>query len=516
MKIITGENMRKLDRKVINECKINSLTLMENAGKSVTDFLLEHFPDLKKKRICILCGRGNNGGDGFVVARLLNKRKVKVKIFLIANKHDIEGDARTNLNRLVKDKMQLSEVSEIKKFEGVKKELSSYDIIVDALLGTGFKGVVSGLFAEVINYVNSLNAVVVSIDLPSGLNVDDGQVIGPCIKADYTVTLGLIKVGLVVYPGANYCGKVLVKDIGIPEKLVNAEKTPLNFIVKEEITSMFPERAEDVNKGTVGKVVVVGGSVGLTGALYMAGLSALRSGCGLVTLAFSQSLYNIIACKSTELISKPLPENSNKALGAKAEEDIIRLCETHDALALGPGLGRDKETARLVKNLINRVKIPVVLDADGLNLISDNVDILKNKKASFVLTPHPGEMSRLTRMNLEDVQKNRIEVASKFAKKYNVILVLKGARTVVADPSGEIFINSTGNSGLASAGTGDVLTGMIASFLARGGTALNSAIIGVFLHGLAGDLAKDDKGECGMIAGDVIDNIPYAIKKVLE
>jgi len=516
MKVVTGEDMRKIDAKAISEYKIDSLTLMENAGKGILDFLKQEFPDLKKKKICILCGKGNNGGDGLVVSRLLSQMKVKSNVFLIARKEELKKDVKTNLNRLLKEKVRVKEITSFKDLKEVESDLKMYDIIIDALLGTGFTGAVTGLLAKLIELVNSLDSIVVSVDLPSGLNANNGQVISSCIKADYTVTLGLVKVGLLIYPGANYVGKIVVKDIGIPKELVESENLQLNFVLKEDLFNIFPKRNPDCNKGSVGKVLVVGGSVGLTGAPSLTSLAALRSGCGLVTLGIPSSLNSIIETKLTEVISKPLPENSNGTIGLNSESCILEMSESYDVLVLGPGLGKDKEIGQVVKNLVREIKIPVVLDADALNLISSNVLVLKDKKAPFVLTPHPGEMSRLTNIPIEDIQANRIDVAKEFARKYNVILVLKGARTVIADPDGNIFINSTGNSGLATAGTGDVLAGMIAGFIAQGAGILNSTIIGVYLHGLAGDIAKESKTEYGMIASDVLDNIPNAIKEVIK
>ncbi|MFH1825376.1 MAG: NAD(P)H-hydrate dehydratase [Candidatus Firestonebacteria bacterium] len=516
MKVVNGEDMRKIDTKAIVKFKIPSIDLMENAGKGVVDFLKQEFPDFKKKKICILCGKGNNGGDGLVIARWLTHMKVKVRVFLFAKKEELKKDVKINLNKLLKEKVTVNEVANFKDLAEIESEIKMDDIIIDALLGTGFTGAVTGLLAKLIDYVNTLETIVVSVDLPSGLNANNGQVISSCIKADYTVTLGIMKVGTLIYPGASYTGKLIVKDIGIPKDLIESDDIQLNFIVKEDLLNIFPKRIPDCNKGSAGKVLIIGGSVGLTGAPCLAGLSALRTGCGLVTLGIPASLNDIIEVKLTEVISKPLPENSNRALGLNSESYILNMSKNHDVLVLGPGLGRDKETGQLVRNLIREIRIPVVLDADGLNLISGNVSVLKNKKAPFILTPHPGEMSRLANITIEDVQSNRIEVARDFAKKYNVILILKGARTVVAHPAGNVFINSTGNSGLATAGTGDVLTGMIAGIIAQGVNVLNGSMIGVYLHGLAGDMARESKTEYGMIASDVVENIPKAIKEIMK
>ncbi len=516
MKIATGDIMRRIDRKAVSELGIKSEVLMENAGRAVADFISGKYSAGKLPRVLVLCGKGNNGGDGLVVARLLTKKKCFVEAVMFARKEEADGDVKLNLAKCLKERVKVRHITLSKDFESLKEELSSCDVIVDALLGTGFRGAVSGFLSNVIDFVNSLPCLVVSVDLPSGLNASSGQSAGACVIADYTVTFGLNKIGLCIYPGIEYAGEVVTADIGIPEKAVDRESIRTNLVEASDAAVLFPPRGQDCNKGTLGKVLVAGGSPGMTGAPCMSGISALRSGCGLVTLGVPESSCAIVEAKTLELMTMPLPETCAKTLSLKAGSRLLELLKGYNVLALGPGLGRDKETAAFVRMLVAECPIPIVLDADGLTLMANHVEDFAKTKAPVIITPHPGEMSRLIGMSVEFVQGARVETAREFAKKFGVIVVLKGARTVTASPDGEVFINSTGNCGMATAGTGDVLTGVIASFVAQGAKPLKAAILGTYIHGLAGDLARDIMGEHGLIASDVTANIPAAIRKTIS
>jgi len=504
--------MRKIDKTAILQYKIPSLVLMENAGEQVVSFILEKFPSLENLKVMVICGKGNNGGDGFVISRLLKKKRVNVSTFLLASKGSCEGDAAINLGKLIKSGVEISEITDLAAVDKFEKEIQEADLVIDAMLGTGCEGRVSLIFGKVIEIINALEkAEVISVDVPSGLNSDNGQVSGPCIYADYTVALGLVKLGLVVSPGVNFTGELVVKDIGIPLAVVQAENVNLNFTTKKDVSAFCKKRAADSNKGTVGKILVVGGSIGLTGAPCLTAQSALMTGSGIVTVACAKGLNDILEVKLTEVMTKPLSQNIDRSLSSLAAASIIDMMEQYDVLALGPGLGKNRDTGKLVYNLIRKVKKPIVLDADGLNFISKDPEVLKEKKGVLVVTPHPGEMSRLMRCTIDMIQKYRVEASLKFAKKYNVITLLKGARTVIALPTGEVFINSTGNPGMSTAGAGDVLTGVIASIIGQGFEPGKAAIYAAFIHGLAGDLAKEEKGEHGLIASDIISNIPGAI-----
>ena len=500
MKLATGDIMRRIDRKAASELGIKSETLMEIAGRAVAEFISERFSGKNKLRVLVLCGKGNNGGDGLVVSRLLAKKKFKVETVMFARKEEAGGDVKLNLAKCGKKNIKVRHVTLSKDFEALREELSSCDVVVDALLGTGFRGAVSGFLSNVIDFVNSLPWFVVSVDLPSGLNASTGQVAGACVKAAHTVTFGLNKIGLCIYPGIKYAGEVSVAGIGIPEAAVDRDSIRTNLVEAGDAAALFPERRPDCNKGSLGKVFIAGGSPGMTGAPCLAGLSALRTGCGLVTLGVPDSSCSIVESKTLELMTKPLPETAAKTFSLKAGARLIELIKGYNVLALGPGLGRDKETASFVKMLVEECPIPLVLDADGLTLMANNVEQFWKAKSPIIITPHPGEMSRLLGVDVEAVQGARVETAREFAKKYGVVVVLKGARTVTASPDGEVFVNSTGNSGMATAGTGDVLTGVIASLVAQGAKPLNAAVLGTYIQGLAGDLARDILGEHGMIA----------------
>ena len=505
--------MREIDFAAIEKYKIPSLKLMENAGMGVVSFLLEEFPELKKMKILVVAGKGNNGGDGFVVSRLLKNKGILVSTWLFAAKNECLKEAKSNLDLLVRTKCSLREVlksSDLKKFE---VELSGADLVVDALLGTGFKGVVSELFGKAIDLINNSKAKVVSVDLPSGLDADDGQVTGSCIEADYTVALGLVKLGTVVLPGLNYAGRLAVKDIGIPPELAEEKEIKLNYSSVQDIFSFLPKRKKDAHKGSVGRMLVVGGSAGMTGAPSLASLAALRTGSGLVTVACSKSLNDIFEVKLTEVMTVPVAENPDRSLSLKAKDRILELLEGFDVLVLGPGLGKNIDTGLLVRSLLKESKKPVVLDADGLNFVAFSPEILKTAKAEVVITPHPGELGRLTGLAIEEIQKNRLETALSFSKKYSVVTVLKGACTVTAFPDGRAYINPTGNPGMATAGSGDVLAGIIGSLIGQKTGPGMAAVSGAFIHGAAGDLAFESWGN-GLIASDIIAGIPEAMRKI--
>ncbi len=516
MKIATGDIMRRIDKRAVQESGIKSEVLMENAGLAVADFVSDLAAAGKPSCVLVLCGKGNNGGDGLVAARLLAKKKNRVLAVMFARKEEVAGDVKLNLAKCAKENVKVRHITLSKDFEDLKKEFTSCDVIVDALLGTGFRGAVSGFLSNVMDFVNSCPGLVVSVDLPSGLNSSTGQIAGACVKADYTVTFGLNKLGLCIHPGLEYAGQVLVADIGLPETAVDRENIRTNLVEAADAALLFPERRPDCNKGSLGRVFIAGGSPGMTGAPCMSGLSALRSGCGLVTLGVPESSCAIVESKTLELMTRPLPETAAKTFSLKAGARLLEMLQGYNVLALGPGLGRDKDTASFVRMLVAECPIPLVLDADGLTLMANHVEDFAKTKAPVIITPHPGEMSRLIGVNVDFVQGARVETAREFAKRFGVVVVLKGARTVTASPEGEVFVNSTGNCGMATAGTGDVLTGVIASFVAQGAKPLNAAILGTYIHGLAGDLAKNIFGEHGLIASDVTANIPAAIRNTLS
>jgi NAD(P)H-hydrate epimerase len=524
MKVATAEEIRDIDRRAIQEYGIPGVVLMENAGAGTAHILLEKYGPLSGKRVGVVCGKGNNGGDGFVVARHLVNEGVTTEVALLTEKSKVQGDARINLDIADRMGIPILEAPDSESFSRVKEILLRSDLIVDAILGTGLTAGVTGFYKDVIELINSLQKPVVAVDIPSGLSSDTGEVPGSCIRANLTVTFGLPKRGLILYPAAEFVGELKVLPIGIPEKVIREAGIKVNLMEVQDIQASLAgspliHRAANSHKGTYGHVLVIAGSRGKTGAALMSSRSALRVGAGLVTLGLPESLNNFLEAASFEVMTVPLPETSEGTFSHRAatwilmgEDGRAPLLAGKNVVALGPGLSTHPETLELVYDLIRNSHQPLVIDADGINALARKPEILLQARAPVVITPHPGEMARF--LGEKNVQSRRIEVAQETAKKYGIYVVLKGARTIISDPNGEVFINLTGNPGMATGGTGDVLTGILAGLIAQGLPILDALKIGVYLHGLAGDLAAQDKGEPGLIAGDVIEEIPYAIKKL--
>ncbi|HHY47830.1 MAG TPA: NAD(P)H-hydrate dehydratase [Firmicutes bacterium] len=514
MKVVLPDEMREIDRVAIEEMGIPGIVLMENAGRQVAAKALEVLGNgVQQKRACIICGKGNNGGDGFVAARHLANRGARVKVFLLARKSEISGDAATNLSILNRMGVDVEELTP-EVLQKAKISFSVSDVLVDAIFGTGFKGEVNGIVATVIDAINDSGRPVVSVDVPSGLDASSGKVRGKCVRATHTVTMGLPKVGLLLYPGASFAGEVTVADIGIPASVLSGDKLKINLTTPERVRSWLPRRDPDTHKGNFGRVLVIAGSEGMTGAACLTSMAALRVGCGLVTLGVPKSLHDYMEVKLTEVITKPLPETGSRSIALAGQGMIEGLLKRNDVLAIGPGMSQDSETVQLVRNVLAGASCPCVVDADGLNALAQDMDIMKVIRAPMVLTPHAGEMARLLGGTSEQVRHNRLEVTRAAAKQWGKVVVLKGARTIVADPSGRVYINPTGNPGMATAGMGDVLTGAIAGLMAQGLLPFEAAIVGVYIHGLAGDLACRALGQMGMVATDVVDRLPASLLAV--
>lgn len=512
MKVVTAGEMKEIDRKAMKDFCIPGLVLMENAGMAVARKVEEMLKGIANPRVVVVSGKGNNGGDGCVAARQLKKSGIETTVLLLGRKRDVKGDARVNLS-IVSKLLPVVEVSsqELKK---LKAELESCDLVVDAIVGTGANDRMKGLVASAITAVGECNKPVVCIDIPSGLDAGNGLPLGVCVRGTETVTLGLPKAGLLLYPGACFAGKLTVADIGLPDKLLEDKNLSLHLLQNKEIASILPQRPPDAHKGSMGRVLVLAGSCGHTGAAVLTSMGALRSGCGLVTLGVPRSLNTIFEIKLTEVITKPLLETEAGTLGLEAEGEIIDMVKQADALAVGPGLARHPETQALVRKLMMTVEKPMVIDADALNILEGDISLLGRRQAPTVITPHPGEMSRLLGIPASKVQAKRVSLSRETAVKQGIVVVLKGARTVIAGSDGNVFINPTGNSGMASAGMGDVLTGIIASLVSQGIECLEAAKAGVFLHGLAGDIAADVKGKEAMIAGDLLDSLSEVFLKI--
>ncbi len=516
--------MQLLDRRTIEEYGVPGLILMENAGLGVLQEMSKRYGDLTRRIITVVAGQGNNGGDGFVLARHLHQQGVRVRVYLLSQKERIKGDARINfliyekiggeLRQLARSKISGEELREI------KSSLHQSDFIVDAIFGTGLTNTRPALseqiYSQVITLMNESTKPIVAVDIPSGITSDTGEVLGAAVKADLTITFGLPKRGHYLYPGAAHRGALRVVDIGIPKTLIREIPCSLNLLTPEEIRQNLPARAVDAHKGNFGHALVIGGSVGKTGAAAMAAQAALRIGAGLVTLAIPSSLNPIMEQKLTEVMTVPLPETSSQTLSLAAEKALMDIAQDKSVIILGPGLSTHPETQELVRKLLHALRPPLILDADGINALAGDTDSLARVKTKLVLTPHPGEMARLLGTTSQKVQSDRLGIVQSFAKRYNVCLVLKGAHTILADPNGPLFINPTGNEGMATAGTGDVLAGMLGGLISQGLDPLQASKIGVYLHGLAGDLVAAHKGAMGMIAGDLIECIPLAIQKIRD
>jgi len=512
MKLATAERMRELDRLTIETVGIPGLVLMENAGRGATDLLLEYYADACEAGVAILCGPGNNGGDGFVVARHLQNRGYACKCFLLGEKQRMAGDARVNLEIAEKIGIHVHELLDARDLETAEDDLGEVGVVVDALFGTGLTRPIAGLGAELIELVNELDAAVVAVDIPSGLGADDGRPTGPVIRADLTCTFGLAKVGQFLYPGRSYCGVVEVVDITIPRSLVDAQFLPCELLEEDLILPFFAPRSPETHKGDFGHVLVVGGSRGMSGAPLLAARAAVLSGAGLVTAAVPAPVMHAVEAGLVEALKVALPADYEGRLSAAALDSLLERMAGKTAVALGPGLGRGQDLEVLLAALVAQAKIPLVIDADGLNNLAGDLALLKKARAPLVLTPHPGEMARLLGKTNAEVQADRPSAAADLAQATEAVVVLKGAGTLVAAPDGRWWINSTGNPGMASGGMGDVLTGMIASFIAQGVPPLDAALCGVYLHGLAGDLAAETVGERALSAAALLDRVPEVIR----
>jgi hydroxyethylthiazole kinase-like uncharacterized protein yjeF len=509
--------MKDLDRRTIQERGIPGIDLMESAGKGAAELLVRYFPQAREGEVAVMAGRGNNGGDGFVIARYLKNWGIRTKVYLFASIKDVSGDALTNLQVWLKMGGDLMEVPSNGNFARVKKEVSITCLIVDAIFGTGLNAAVKGFLKEVISFINALPQPVVAVDIPSGLDATEGKVLGDAVQADLTVTFGLAKIGQVVEPGANYVGTLEVVDIGIPQDLVEKADIKTHVISLDELDFKFlAPRPSQAHKGDYGHLFILAGSPGKTGAAALICNGALRTGTGLVTLGIPATLNPILESKLTEAMTEPLPDAGTGYLAADAGERIVQIVEGKTAVAVGPGISTQPQVQEILLDLIPQLPLPLVIDADGITALASRPDILKQCKSNVILTPHPGEMARLMDSTTQKVQADRIGVAQTFASSFGCIVVLKGNKTVIASPNEAIYINSTGNPGMASGGMGDVLTGMIGGLAAQGLHPLEAAKWGVFLHGLAGDLAAQEVGEISLIASDIIDYLPKAFRSVKE
>ena len=509
-RLVTAQEMREIDRRTIEEVGVPSLLLMENAGLGIVRVVERTFKEKCRKSVAIFCGKGNNGGDGMVVARHLFNRGIPVDVYLVGQRHELKGDALINSQILSGFGIQILQIEQKKDLRRVKE----CDLIVDALLGTGVTGEVRGVLAKVIDWMNRSCLPVVSVDLPSGLHSDDGTYEGACVRPVATATMAELKRGLVIPPGREIAGEVTVVDIGSPDFISQSVGVNTFLLEENDVKNRLPKRPPAAHKGVFGKILILAGSPGMTGAATLASKAALRVGGGLTILGIPRGLNAILEEKLTEVMTKPLPETSNGTLSLKSEPEIGSLLEWADVLAIGPGLTTESETSELVRKVVTGTQRSMVIDADGLNAFSSYSEQLEEKKGEFIITPHYGELSRLIGVPIEEISKNCMEIARESAVRFACVVILKGSPTVIASPEGDVFVNPTGNSGLATPGTGDVLTGMIIGFLAQGCSVLDAGICGVYLHGLAGDIAANAVGERSLIAGDLNRFLEQAILRI--
>jgi NAD(P)H-hydrate epimerase len=521
MYLVTAEEMQNMDKDTINSFGIPGRTLMESAGRGSYAIIIETFPDISLKKVGIVAGRGNNGGDAFVVARYLMENKINTNIFIIGNKDKIKGDAQANLDlveKLIKENSNstITEVTDIDALKQHKAKLLHHDIFIDGIFGTGLNSDVRGIYKEIIQLLNNSKKPIFSIDIPSGLSADTGKPCGVCINATATATFGHPKPGHILYPGDKYTGGLEVVDIGIPKHITKKYNPGLNLLENKDIKALFPKRDSESHKGNFGHVLILAGSPGKTGAAALASNAAMRCGTGLVTLGIPRALNASMEPQVTECMTYPLPDDDKGILTESAFDTIMKIAKDKDAVAIGPGIGTDKCTKNLIAMLIKNLNIPVIIDADGLNIIAENTEILKDAKSDLILTPHPGEMARLARTTTKDIQDNRLQSARNFCDKFNLTLVLKGANTIISLGDKNAFICPTGNPGMASGGMGDVLTGMIAGFKAQGFSCKNAALAGTFIHGVCGDILSESMAEFGFLASDMVKIIPKAIVQILN
>lgn len=515
MRVLSAEQMRELDRRTIEEIGIPSVVLMENAGRGAANRLHERYCDLFPGPVLVLAGKGNNGGDGYVIARCLQQAGWQVQTLVLAQVDSLSGDARLNLDILLRLAGSVHFVPDEASLNSFFETCPAYALLVDALFGTGLTSEVRGHYARAIDWVNAQHAPVVAVDIPSGLDATSGRILGRCVKAAVTLTFAQPKIGHLLYPGVGCVGGLETIDIGIPSFLLESSAPAQYWVDADEARKLLPQRPADGHKGTFGHLLVIAGSPGKSGAAAMTADAAVRAACGLVTLGCPAAIHDILEIKLTEPMTVALPHIEG-VLSLQALEAALALCRDKQALALGPGLGQAAETQALARRLLRESSVPTVVDADGLNALAGHLEILRERTSvGTILTPHPGEMARLAACSVAAVQSDRVGFARAFALQHGCVLVLKGARTITAAPDGQIFINASGHQGMASGGMGDILTGTIGALLAQGLPPVEAAVLGVYLHGRAADRLVPQLGLAGLAATDLLREIPAARHELL-
>jgi ADP-dependent NAD(P)H-hydrate dehydratase / NAD(P)H-hydrate epimerase len=514
VEILTSRQMRDIDRRAVRAFGIPEVVLMENAGLQLFAFLRRTFRDLPARRLLLLCGGGNNGGDTLVLARHLRANSLPYKALLFGRGRNLGGSAGINLGILRRQGAAPGEVRRIEDWRSARRILADSDVVVDGILGTGLSRPVQGLLKTVFQDVNDADAEVVAVDVPSGLSGDTAEVPGPCIAADYTVTFARPKIPHLFPPAEALCGDLHVADISIPREAVIEQKARLDLLERGDLVPLVPVRRADSHKGTFGHVLIVAGSRGKGGAARLASLGALRAGAGLITAAVPAGIQAGFVSHAMEVMTEALPETPEGSLASGGLPHLLRLLSGKRALAIGPGLTSNPETRKLVQELVARARLPVVLDADGLNAFTGEADRLSGRRRPLILTPHPGEFGRLLGIATRKVLDDRLMLAPAFARRHGCWLVLKGHRTLIATPDGTVHVNPTGNPGMATGGSGDALTGILAGLLAQGLEVEAALKLGVYLHGLAGDLAAARTGQSPLLARDILASFPAAFAQL--
>ncbi|HEY5583002.1 MAG TPA: NAD(P)H-hydrate dehydratase [Ruminiclostridium sp.] len=517
MKAVTGTEMGKIDKYSIEQIGIPGMVLMENAALKIVKHIELYFEQKPQamKNVVLVAGKGNNAGDAFAVARHLIIGGSTVKLYCLFDKECINGDARLNFDILQSIGAVTEFLENDSELDNLSADIKNAQIVVDGIFGTGFRGQVQGYIAKVIETINKNSKHTISIDTASGIEATTGKIVGTCVQAHKTVTFELPKIGQLNYPGAHYTGELVVESIGIPMQAIESIEINTNLTDIDFIKTVIPKRKAEFNKGDCGKVAIVTGSLGMAGSGCIAARASLKSGSGLVYVAGPSSLINIYQTVVPEAIAIKL-EDSNGVITQQSISTILEIFKKCNVAAIGPGLSTDDSIYNIISSLAEKASIPVVLDADALNAVAKNTKIFQEFRKDVVITPHPGEMGRLTGLDVSYIQQNRIEVARKYASLWGVVVVLKGARTIIADKNGAVYINPTGNAGMATAGSGDALTGIITSLIGQGVGAFEAAVAGAYLHGLAGDIAAASKGEHGLTAMDIVENVPYAITNTIS
>ena len=504
MKISSVSEMRNLDKTAIEEFGIKEELLMENAGDA-TYFVIYRECGIKGKKFIIFCGIGNNGGDGFVIARKIHSNGGKVKVFILGDKGKYRGAAKLNLDIISR---LMIEIREVESVESVKTDVAHSDAIIDAIFGTGLIREVRGLYGNVIELINDSGKTIFSADIPSGVTGDAGKIMGVAVKADYTVTFGLPKAGNILFPGNDLCGKLFLTHISFPPEIYDSDS------LKVEINrpKRLAPRDKDGHKGSFGQVLFIAGAANYFGAPYFSALSFLKAGGGYSRLAAPASITPHIANKGSEIVLLPQKETAAGSISLENKNFLLNMAEKMDMVVLGPGLSLDEETQGLVRDLAKEINRPLLIDGDGITAISKDLQIIRERKSDTILTPHPGEMSKLTGTSVQEIDASKIRMLQRTSEELNAIIVLKGGRSLVGFPDNRVFVNMSGNPGMATAGSGDVLTGVIAAMFGLGLNIGDAVLKGVFVHGFAGDLAAKEKGEDGITAQDILDYLPLALK----